>query len=84
MSGINEIRGIDAVWSLDSQLFEWYDAILVEIEVSIVDEICEIFASKSNEFWSITDLDEGYCWWNLWDFVILFRDDMKCRDEVWI
>lgn len=26
---------VDVVWSLDPQLFEWYDGILVEIEVDI-------------------------------------------------
>lgn len=69
LNGIYEIRGIDVVWSLDSQLFEWYTN-LVEIEVSIVDEISEIFTSKSNEFWSITDLDGVYCWWKFWGFWI--------------
>ena len=41
MNEMYEIRGIDVVWLLDPQ-FEWYDAILVEIEVSIVDEISDI------------------------------------------
>ena len=42
LSGIYEIRGIDVVRSLDLQLFEWYDSNLVEIEVSIFNEISEI------------------------------------------
>ena len=29
------------------------------------DEKCKIFASKMNEFWSSSDLDEGYCWWKM-------------------
>ena len=42
LNGIYEIRSIDVVWSLNPQLFEWYDSNLVEIEVSIVDEKSEI------------------------------------------